>query len=98
MALKDHPETTPEGRERSRRNQAADPSLAEAQKLADVANDKGYIGIEADPTPDDHYTLAGVVAGKATPETDRDQFRKVREYQETELAEKTEGVAGRADS
>ncbi len=98
MAIKDHPENSPEGRETKRRNQAADPSLAEAQRLADEANRKGYIGVEADPTPDDHYTLAGVTAGKPTPETDRGQFTKVREYQETELAEKTEGVAGRSDS
>jgi hypothetical protein len=33
------------------------------------AEDKGYYGVEADPTPDHHYTVAGVLAGKPTPET-----------------------------
>jgi hypothetical protein len=33
-------------------------------------DDKGFTGIEVDKTPNEHYTVAGVVAGKPTPETD----------------------------
>ena len=30
----------------------------------------GYRGVQADKTPNEHYTVAGVIAGKPTPETD----------------------------
>lgn len=32
-------------------------------------SEKGYAGADTDPTPNDHYTVAGVAAGKPTPET-----------------------------
>jgi hypothetical protein len=35
----------------------------------ETALEVGFFGVEADPTPDAHYTVAGVVAGKPTPET-----------------------------
>lgn len=31
---------------------------------------QGYRGQKVDPTPDSHYTVAGVIAGKPTPETE----------------------------
>ena len=86
----DHPEGKQPGA-----NATADP---EAQRLADEVNAKGYIGIEADPTPNENYTLAGVLDGKPTPETDKGQAKAVREYQQNELTGLVEGVAGRADS
>ncbi|MFD6363172.1 hypothetical protein ACFWFX_25475 [Streptomyces roseolus] len=52
---------------------------AEVQEAVDRAEDKGYIGVPVDPTPKDHYTVAGVVAGKPTPETDGDHAREVRQ-------------------
>jgi hypothetical protein len=33
---------------------------------------KGFLGGEVDPTPDEHYTVGGVLEGKPTPETDTD--------------------------
>lgn len=30
----------------------------------------GFRGVQADKTPNENYTVAGVVAGKPTPETD----------------------------
>lgn len=30
----------------------------------------GYRGVQADKTPNENYTVAGVLAGKPTPETD----------------------------
>lgn len=30
----------------------------------------GYRGVQADTTPNENYTVAGVIAGKPTPETD----------------------------
>lgn len=46
-----------------------DLGQAERQALADEATEKGYIGREVDDTPNGNYTLAGVTAGKPTPET-----------------------------
>ncbi len=48
----------------------SDLGQAEVQKNVDKEQDKGYLGVSSDPTPDEHYTLAGVAAGKPTPETD----------------------------
>lgn len=37
---------------------------------AEEAHEVGFYGFEVDPTPDENYTVAGVLAGKPTPETD----------------------------
>ena len=39
-----------------------DAGQAEAQKLADQANDRGYFGTVPDDTPNERYTLAGQLA------------------------------------
>jgi hypothetical protein len=43
---------------------------AQVQEAFDKAEEKGFHGTSPDPTPRDHYTVAGVLAGKPTPETD----------------------------
>jgi hypothetical protein len=47
------------------------------QEKVDEETEKGYHGIDTDPTPNEHYTVAGVAAGKPTPETDPDQAAAV---------------------
>lgn len=47
-----------------------DVGQAEVQALADEADAKGYLGHTTDPTPNEHYTVSGVIAGLPTPETD----------------------------
>jgi len=47
-----------------------DAGAASVQKQVDEENAKGFVGVEVDPTPNENYTVAGVVAGKPTPETD----------------------------
>ena len=42
----------------------------EVQTKMDVETAQGYSGMNVDPTPDSHYTVAGVTANKPTPETD----------------------------
>lgn len=44
----------------------------EVQANVDAENEQGFRGVKVDPTPDEHYTVAGVTAGKPTPETDAD--------------------------
>jgi hypothetical protein len=56
-----------------------DAAQKEVQKAVDKAEEKGYLGVEVDPTPDEHYTVSGVLAGKPTPETDPDHAREVRQ-------------------
>lgn len=56
-----------------------DAAQKEVQKVVDEAEDKGYLGVEVDPTPDAHYTVAGVLAGEPTPETDPGHAREVRQ-------------------
>ena len=54
------------------------------QAVVDAAEDRGFIGSPVDPTPKDHYTLAGVLAGKPTPETDSEHARTVRQQLDDE--------------
>ena len=49
----------------------ADAGQAEVQAKVDEAAEKGYFGTSPDETPRENYTLAGVAAGKPTPETTR---------------------------
>jgi hypothetical protein len=49
-----------------------------AQKAMDEITEQGFRGTEVDQTPNEHYTLAGVIAGKPTPETDAEQAKKAR--------------------
>lgn len=55
-----------------------DAAQKEVQKAVDEASEKGFLGVEVDPTPDSHYSVAGVLEGKPTPETDLDHAREVR--------------------
>lgn len=48
------------------------------QKKFDEAHEKGVLGTPVDPTPNEHYTLQGVIAGKPTPETDADALAAAR--------------------
>lgn len=57
-----------------------DAAQKEVQKAVDEAEEKGYLGVEVDPTPDEHYTVAGVLAGKPTPETDPEHARTIRQH------------------
>lgn len=50
--------------------QPTDAASAEVQAKSDDAAEKGYFGVSPDPTPRENYTVAGVLAGKPTPETD----------------------------
>lgn len=56
-----------------------DAAQKEVQKAVDKAEEKGYLGVEVDPTPDSHYTVAGVLEGKPTPETDPEHARAVQQ-------------------
>jgi len=39
-------------------------------KKVDVVEEQGFLGKQVDETPNENYTVAGVLAGKPTPETD----------------------------
>ena len=56
-----------------------DEAQQEVQKVVDEGEAKGYLGVPVDPTPKENYTVAGVIAGKPTPETDPDHAREVRQ-------------------
>ena len=56
----------------------AKSDTADVQKQMDKITEQGYVGYDNDPTPNEHYTVAGVVAGKPTPETDPEHAREVR--------------------
>ncbi|MFD7609713.1 hypothetical protein [Streptomyces sp. NPDC059828] len=57
---------------------ADDDVAKEVQRRTDKAQEQGFYGVETDPTPNEHYTVAGVVEGKPTPETDKDAAAEAR--------------------
>jgi hypothetical protein len=52
---------------------------AKVQHIVEKESEQGFRGAPelGDPTPNENYTVAGVTAGKPTPETDPDQAAKV---------------------
>lgn len=42
------------------------------QERANAELAQGFAGVRVDKTPNENYTVAGVTAGKPTPETTRD--------------------------
>lgn len=63
-------------------DKAAEPAVKGSEphvdRLIGEANAQGFDGVRTDPTPLEHYTIAGVIAGKPTPETDEDAAAEAR--------------------
>lgn len=57
--------------ERRRAASARDAGQAEVQAKVDAEEEKGFAGVEVDQTPNENYTVAGVLAGKPTPESEK---------------------------
>lgn len=66
---------TPEGK---RDKAAVEAATRDASPMIREGEEKGFIGEVPDPTPNEHYTVAGVTSGKPTPETDDDQAFEAR--------------------
>lgn len=60
------------------KNEPKDAGEAEVQDRVDQETEQGFRGTEADPTPNENYTVDGVTSGKPTPETDAKQAEKAR--------------------
>lgn len=50
----------------------------ETKKKTPTPEDRGYEGAQADETPNENYTVAGVVAGKPVPESQAELRRRGR--------------------
>ncbi|MEK6281871.1 MAG: hypothetical protein AABN95_16075 [Acidobacteriota bacterium] len=53
----------------SKKDAKGDSGSHEVQEIVDAEEDKGHTGTVPDPTPNANYTVAGVTAGKPTPES-----------------------------
>lgn len=51
----------------------------EIQRITDEGEEQGFLGVEVDPTPNEHYTVQGVTSGKSTPESDPEYAHEVRQ-------------------
>lgn len=56
----------------TRKQTETDAGQDQVQAKVDEETAKGYRGVKVDPTPNEHYTVDGVIAGKPTPETTRE--------------------------
>jgi hypothetical protein len=57
-------------------SKATDAGQAEVQARYDKGQEQGFLGAEVDQTPNENYTLPGVLKDKPTPETDAKQAEK----------------------
>ncbi len=80
-APKDHPENSEAGKAARARAVADDRSTAEVQERVDRETERGFRGVEVDPTPNENYTVAGVIKGAPTPETDPEAAETARKGQ-----------------
>lgn len=64
---------------RTKQETPDDGVAQEIQRMTDDAEEQGFLGVDVDPTPNEHYTVAGVTSGKPTPETDPEYAREVRQ-------------------
>ena len=55
----------------STKAEKSDGGAAEVQNIADEEAEQGFRGVEVDKTPNEAYTVEGVLAGKETPESKR---------------------------
>lgn len=55
----------------AKRKKADDAGQAEVQEKMDAELERGLVGNEVDQTPNENYTVGGVLAGKPTPESER---------------------------
>jgi hypothetical protein len=95
MAVKDHPENSPEGQKAKADAVNADAKVASGpQEVLDRETAQGFRGVEVDPTPNENYTLAGVTSGAPTPETDDDAAEAASKAQ-ADAASKAAGVSQR---
>lgn len=62
----------------TKKSTSVKPFQSEMQKTFDQEQAQGFRGVEVDSTPNENYTVAGVVAGSPTPETDAKSAAKVR--------------------
>lgn len=71
-------DSRPAGEPKNQPVPAGDDVAKEVQRATDEAQAQGFYGVETDPTPNEHYTVAGVVEGKPTPETDDEAASEAR--------------------
>jgi hypothetical protein len=71
-----------------------DTGSAEVQEKVDAEQERGFRGVEVDPTPNENYTVAGVTSGAPTPETDLAAAEEARKAQ-ADAANKATGVGER---
>ncbi len=70
---------------RSKAESTDDVGQEEVQDTFDEANEQGFFGTSSDPTPNENYTVAGVVKGAPTPETDEGAKAEVLKHQAADL-------------
>jgi hypothetical protein len=62
-----------------KRAQDPDAASEQVQQAVDAETERGLRGEEVDSTPNEHYTVAGVLADKPVPETAEDPAEARRE-------------------
>lgn len=77
MARKDEAQQVPEGLPAD----APGPGSDEVTAAVNKAEDKGFLGVEVDVTPNSAYTVQGVTSGAPTPETDAAAADEAAAYQ-----------------
>lgn len=63
----------------TKKEKPADLGADQVQERVDTENKQGFAGVEVDPTPNENYTMQGVIADAPTPETDPETAKVARD-------------------
>lgn len=89
-------EEKPQEVKKSGDESAAEGSNAQVQEAMDEEQEQGFRGQKVDPTPNENYTVEGVIAEKPTPETTLKEGERITQVTVTEGGE-LEGQPKTAD-
>ncbi len=82
MADDTAPRSDADVRKAAKAAQKGDAGAEEVQQRVDKENEQGFVGTEVDPTPNEAYTVEGVISDQPTPETDADAAAEARKARE----------------
>ena len=82
------------GRSQDNPEKVVEESIRSVQEQADQENERGFAGVQVDPTPRENYTVGGVTSGAPTPETDEGAAEEARKAS-VEATRVTSGPSGK---
>jgi hypothetical protein len=72
-------------RDEAKTDRKAEQAERKVQRSMDKETEQGFVGVEVDMTPNENYTVQGVVEGKPVPEAEADPVAARRDASNPEV-------------